>query len=950
MRNKLLVGTFLTASITATLLAQTPPQGPGGPGGPGGGPDGPPRERGAAPEYPPFADVSKSFEKVTSSADGQSLFGLYINKKDEQLLAELPRGWDRMKFFIAATPAGGVIFSGLQGPDRYVVWRQYGNRLALVEPQMGIRSNGEQTSKDSVKRIFTDKVLFDVPIVCMGPNGSPVIDLDAMLIGQSQQLAGMPLNPKFLKVAKAKSFPQNLEIALESTDPTGSYKTVHYSISLIPENPGYKPRVADDRVGYFLTDYRDLGQYGTETNWVRYINRWDIQKRDPKLSVSPPKEPIVYYVEHTVPVRYRRYVREGILQWNDAFRKIGIDNAIEVYQQDEVTGAHMDKDPEDVRYNFIRWLNNDIATAIGPSRANPFTGQILDADVVLTDGWIRAFYNWYDERPLDMAQGLSARTLVWLEKHPEWDPRITMLDPLAREAELRKRDARAAAGDVDPADSRKDSMVAGRPEFEEAMRIAAGGDVDHDAPGHRCGMHCFAAQGLAMDMAFANMQLEMLGLIGEGASAQDAPKGDGPKGDGDKPKDDKPKEDQLDGVPESFVSVQLAHLVAHEVGHTLGLRHNFKASSQYTLKEINSADIKGKKAHAASVMDYIGTNFNVDPDAVQGDYCMIGIGTYDYWAIEYGYTFDDPAKVVAKVGEPGHMYLTDEDTGGPDPLARRYDFSKDPHEWAMATIELCKKLRGSLLEKYVKKGDAWERARKGYQKTLNRQRQMIDVMASWVGGTHVNRVKKGDEGTGDPLVPCDPKMQRKALQFVIENAFRDEAYGLNADLVNKMSYEMWDPRGGEPTWPINDQVAMTQGLALTLLVNPETMGRVLDNEQRTKAGEDALTLPELMKSLSDEIYKELGGASGSFTNRNPMISQFRRNLQADYTDRLIKIATGNAQMQRTVRQQAQYQLEQLKAKLDTAAKSSGLDGYTVAHVSDMQKRVQKALDSIYVAQ
>jgi hypothetical protein len=840
-----------------------------------------------------------------------------------------------------------VIFSGLQGPARYVSWRQYGNRLALIEPQMDIRSNGEQTSKDSVKRIFTDKVLFDVPILAMGPNGTPVIDLDAMLVGQSQQLAGIGLNPRFLKVAKAKSFPMNLEIALEAPDQSGAYKTVHYSISVIPENPGYKPRIADDRVGYFLTDYRDLGQYGTETNWVRYINRWDLQKRDPKLSLSPAKDPIIFYVEHTVPVRYRRYVREGILQWNEAFKRIGIDNAVEVYQQDEVTGAHMEKDPEDVRFNFIRWLNNDVATAIGPSRANPFTGQILDADVVLTDGWIRAFYNWYDERPLDMAQGLSAQTLVWLEKHPEWDPRLTLLDPLAREAELKNRAARAASGDRDPADSRKDSMIAGRPEFEEAMRLAAGGELDHDAPGHHCGAHCFAAQGLAMDMAFANMQLEMLGLIGEDANvAQDAPKGEG-----DKPKgEDKPKEDLLDGVPESFVAVQLAHLVAHEVGHTLGLRHNFKASSQYTMKEINSPELKGKKPYAASVMDYIGTNFNTDPSAVQGDYAMIGIGTYDTWAIEYGYTFDDPNKVLAKVGEPGHMYLTDEDTGGPDPYARRYDFSKDPHEWAMSTIDLCKKLRANLLEKYVKNGDAWERARKGYQKTLNRQRQMIDVMASWIGGTHVNRVKKGDANTGDPLVPVDPKMQRKAFQFVIDNAFRDEAYGLTPELVNKMSFEMWDPRGGEPTWPINDQVAATQGLALTMIVNPDTMGRVLDNEQRTKAGEDALTLPELMKGLSDEIFRELGSAGGSFTDRKPMISQFRRNLQADYTDRLIKIATGNAQMQRTVRQQAQFQLEQLKAKLDSSAKASGLDGYTAAHLSDMQKRVQKALDSVYVAQ
>jgi hypothetical protein len=99
MRNKLLVGTFLTASLSATLFAQNAPP-PGGPG------EGGPRPQ--APEYPPFPEVAKNFEKVTSSPDGQSLFGLYVNKKDEQMLAELPRGWERMKFFIAATPAGGV--------------------------------------------------------------------------------------------------------------------------------------------------------------------------------------------------------------------------------------------------------------------------------------------------------------------------------------------------------------------------------------------------------------------------------------------------------------------------------------------------------------------------------------------------------------------------------------------------------------------------------------------------------------------------------------------------------------------------------------------------------------------------------------------------------------------------------------------------------------------------
>ena len=890
----------------------------------------------AQQELPPFADVSKNFERVVSSSDGASLFNLFVNRKDEQMLAELPRGWDKMRFLIAATPSGGEIFAGLQGPEKYVFWRQYGNRLALIQPQLDVRSTGEQSSRDSVQRIFTDNVLLEVPIVATGPTGQPVIDLDGMLVGQSQQLVGLPLNARLAKIAKAKSFPQNLEIAIEAPDPSGKFKVVHYSISMLPDNTGYKPRVADDRVGYFLTGYRDLGLYGTETNATRYINRWNLEKRDPKLSLSPPKEPIIFYVEYTVPVRYRRYVREGILQWNEAFRKIGIDNAIEVYQQDEVTGAHMDKDPEDVRYNFVRWLNNDVATAIGPSRAHPITGEILDADIVLTDGWIRAFYAWYDDRPIEVATSLTPETLVWLESHPQWDPRLQLLPASERQNALLDRQKRAASGDLDPADSRKDPAVAASPELRaisEWYKVAGGESHDHS----KCGSMCFAARGLANNMAMASMVFDVLSLDEQSADPN------------------APKVDTLDGVPESFAGPQLAHLVAHEVGHTLGLRHNFKASSLYTLDEINSDKVKGKPL-ASSVMDYMSTNFNVDKDQVQGDYTMVGIGLYDMWAIEYGYTFDDPAKVAARTGEPGNAYLTDEDTGGPDPLARRYDFSKDPLDYAKSEMELVKMLRSAILDKYVKNGDSWERARKGYLKTLRKQRSTIDMMAPWVGGTYVSRAKKGDPNTGDPLVPVEVEKQRAALKFIIETAFRDEAYGLTPELVNKMTVEKWmdNPRGfmTESTWPINDQIAGTQSMALTMLLNPTTLSRVYDNEKRVAADQDAFTLPELMTSLSTEIFQEISPSKlGSNDPRKPMISAFRRNLQADYTDRLIAVATGKAGLPRVARQLSAQELRGLKEKLDATVAKAGTgncDPYTRAHLADLKDRTDAALEAIVV--
>ena len=86
----------------------------------------------------------------------------------------------------------------------------------------------------------------------------------------------------------------------------------------------------------------------------------------------------------------------------------------------------MEKDPEDVRYNFVRWLSNNQGTAIGPSRVHPLTGQILDADIILTDGWIRHFDHQFHELLPQLAmEGMAPETLSWLEDRPQWDPRVS---------------------------------------------------------------------------------------------------------------------------------------------------------------------------------------------------------------------------------------------------------------------------------------------------------------------------------------------------------------------------------------------------------------------------------------------------------------------------------------------------------------------------------------------
>ncbi len=914
-----IAATFLgTLALQPTIFAQEPPK----------------------PDFQPFDQVSKDYEKVVTTTDG-SFYNLWIDKKHNQLLAELPRGWEGQKHFIAVTQASGGVFAGLQGPSTYVYWKRYDKRLALIEPQIDTRSTGEVQSKNSVERLFTDKVLLDIPIVSMGPNGQPVIDLDDLLINQAGALVGGGgrggggaggINPRLATITKAKSFPQNNEIAIEVPAAGGSFVTFHYSISSIPEKSDYKPREADERIGYFTTVYRDLGQYDQEKKWTRYIDRWSLEKRDPKLKLSPPKEPIIYYVENTVPVRYRRWLRDGVLYWNEAFKAVGIDNAIEVQYQDKESKAHMEKDPEDVRYNFIRWLNNDVSTAIGPHRANPLTGQILDADVVLTDGWIRAYWGWFHEDAPELAvDTMSPQTLTWLEDHPNWDPRVLLSSPERRQqilAQRADRKRRIAAGEVVPMST--DPAVMLNPDQAAIAEWTCGPQSQ-----------CMAAHGLAFEMSFAMAALEALDLLPEDAQADAAEAGE-----------------SLDGIPEWFVGPLLSELVCHEIGHTLGLRHNFKASSIYTLAQINSAEWKGKKTLAGSVMDYLPPNFNKDSGEIQGDYTMIGVGPYDMWAIEYGYTFDDPKKVLARCAEPELAYLTDDDTGGPDPFAMRYDFSANPLDYAKNQMRIVTQQRSNVLNKFVKDGQSWSKARRGYERTLSMQIRCLGMMADWIGGTHVNRDRKGDPNGRAPTQVVSTKAQRDALQFIIDTTFNDAAFGITPEIVAHMTVDKWGDDGapdkGESTWPIHDRVMGVQASVLTMIMNPSTLQHVYDNEFRLPADQDAITLPEVLQKTSDAIYGEIDPSKldgKTWTARNPMISSLRRNLQSELTDRLIYLSVETAGMPRAIRTLATMHLKTLKSKLDaTLAKNKGgqVDEYTTAHLTDLKDRVDRALNTVQV--
>jgi hypothetical protein len=224
----------------------------------------------ATADLPKFDQVSNGFKEVVSTADGsRPLYRIW--KKDNDLLAELPRGWERQQHIIAATQNRGTIFAGLQGPEVLVYWKRIGDRLMVMTPELGTRSNGEQESKDSVRRIFTDTMLFDVPILAMGPSGQPVVDLDSLLLRSAAGGLGLGgLNAGLAEVVTAKTFPQNTVVSFDVPNRGGQIVGLYFSIVDLPRNNGYK-----------------------QPNWLLHDQlpgSWRLQPKDQMEALHPPLE------------------------------------------------------------------------------------------------------------------------------------------------------------------------------------------------------------------------------------------------------------------------------------------------------------------------------------------------------------------------------------------------------------------------------------------------------------------------------------------------------------------------------------------------------------------------------------------------------------------------------------------------------------------------------------
>ncbi len=377
-------------------------------------------EKGSGPAQPEYAALLKDH---TDPINKEGMLPVY--QTEDRVYAELSASHYNTEFIVLISIARGIghrpFLGGMSwgfGDDWVWVFRKVNNRVHVIRKNVRFRAD-QGPVELALRNAYSDSVLFSLPIAAKGPRGGDLIELDQIFMTDlpqiSSELPGFMFSPTKSNWSSVKVFESNLELDVAATyasggqmpidsvaDARGLTMTVHYSISRLPQTD-YRPRQADDRLGYFLTVIRDHTKVSDRDNFQRYINRWQLQKANAAATLSPPRKHITFHIERTVPFEYRSIIREGILEWNKAFQQAGFVDAIEVRQQEDKDTW----DPEDIRYNTFRWVtsNDRSAIAMGPSRVNPHTGQILDADIVFDAGFLQFWKEEFETfTPASIAQ------------------------------------------------------------------------------------------------------------------------------------------------------------------------------------------------------------------------------------------------------------------------------------------------------------------------------------------------------------------------------------------------------------------------------------------------------------------------------------------------------------------------------------------------------------------
>lgn len=817
MSRSLILALVLSFALSVGASAQTPrPQGPpgarrgGGPGGPGS-----PAQALKPGELKKYEDV------ITKEAKSQT--GMFkVDRIGDKVYWEIPTsliGRELLWQTEVAQLPHSVSYPGTSLGIHVVRFTRRNNTVYLRDCNFDTRAFGpDKGVKTGVEENTIEPILMAFPMEAENADKGAVIDVTGLFTTDTQPIqVGGPLglggvDPSRSYIDRVKAFPENIETRSMLTFNGGAGGArrrfggggggvasviVHYSLDLLPETP-MRGRYKDTRIGFFTTEFYEYGRSENRASQKQYISRFRLEKKDPKAEVSEPIKPIVFYLSKEVPAKWRPYFKLGIEDWQPVFEKAGYKNAI--FCKDAPDDPNWD--PEDARYNVVRWAPSQTENAMGASIQDPRSGETISAHAIFWNDLVRLLEDWR------FAQTAAA-------------------DPTAR----------------------------------------------------------------------------------------------------------------ILPMPDKEIGAMLRYVVEHEIGHTLGLEHNFKASVAYTVKQLRDPAFMKTHGTAASVMSYSRFDYVAQAgDGVDPEDMANRIGPYDYFAILYGYK-DYPKDPTPDLEKPELDALLAQQIDHPelrfgnylypgiDPGMQSENISDDPVEAGKLGIHNIYEIADSyLLPSTTVFGEDYQRLAEMEQNLMNQRFTELLHAAPLIGGVVQTDYHAGRGGEVFKPVPADK--QAAAVDFITKYGFTPPYPLLKPEIVNRL----------EPTG-IFGGVASQELVMLYVLLSPSRIARLEDNEAQN--GPNVYTVARLVTDVSNAVWNEVDSPM-------PKVDVYKRQLQRSYLKLMDDRINGDSAINSDLRSLEKDDLQRLARRIDKAV-SRTKDNETNSHLEACRTDIERILENKYTS-
>ncbi len=365
----------------------------------------------------------KSFDDVIkkNAVKDEGVFNVY--EQEDEYFFEIKNKLLGRELLLVSRVAGvppeysGFNSAGSKSAEQVVSFTRFKDKILLRKKSYEAIADEDLPVYQSVKANNFEPVIASFDIEALNQDSSGIIinvtdlfsdDVEAIsglpsYLRRAYQVRRLDSNRSF--VESVKSFPENIEVRqimtyVAANPPSSGYTQtlsleVNQSIVLLPEEPMMK-RFADYRVGYFSIRQIDYGSDEPKAHQKEYIRRWRLEPKDPEAyargELVEPVKPIVYYLDPATPEKYRSYIVQGILDWNEAFEAAGFKNAVQA-KIPPTAEEDPDWSPEDIRYSTVRWVASTVRNATGPSVSDPRSGEIIESDIVWYHNHMRSYRN-----------------------------------------------------------------------------------------------------------------------------------------------------------------------------------------------------------------------------------------------------------------------------------------------------------------------------------------------------------------------------------------------------------------------------------------------------------------------------------------------------------------------------------------------------------------------------